>query len=60
MWNKKSGRIKKDSPINYGVGIVINKHIGDKISTGDILCYLYQSDEKDNSIAAIEAFTIEK
>lgn len=54
------GRRKKGEFINYGVGIVINKHIGNKIEIGDILCYLYQSDRKDYKDIALSAFTIVK
>jgi len=55
-----AGRNKKNGAIDYGVGIVINKHIGDKIKKGDILCYLYQSDEKDHTEEALNAFSIVK
>lgn len=54
------GRIKKTDQIDYGVGIVINKHINDNIQKGDILCYLYQKDEIDRTNEALEAFTIVK
>ncbi len=54
------GRIKKGSKIDYGVGVVLNKHIGSKVEEGDILCYLYQSDSIDRTKDAIDAFTIVK
>ncbi len=54
------GRHKKGEMIDYGVGVVINKHIGDYVREGDVLCYLYQSDEADWSTQAISAFTIVK
>ncbi len=54
------GRKKKEDHINYGVGVVINKHIGDQINEGDTLCYLYQVDNTDYSSQALEAFTIVK
>lgn len=54
------GRKKKGEAIDYGVGVVINKHIGDIIKEGDILCYLYQNDQTDRSKMALEAFTIVK
>ena len=54
------GREKKGDVINYGVGIVLNKHIGDDIKTGDVLCYTYQDDEKNYENEALEAFTIVK
>jgi len=58
--NLGAGRIKKDEKIDYGVGVVINKHIGDVIKEGEILCYLYQNDEKDYTNEALEAFSIVK
>lgn len=54
------GREKKESTIDYGVGVVLNKHIGDNIKMGDTLCYLYQNDEIDHTQIALEAFTIVK
>ena len=36
-----AGRINKEDKIDYSVGIVINKHIGDEIKIGDTLCTLY-------------------
>jgi pyrimidine-nucleoside phosphorylase len=55
-----AGRIKKEDSIDYGVGIVINKHLGDTIKVGDTLCYLYQNNEKDYKEKALDAFTIVK
>ena len=55
-----AGRSTLDYKIDYGVGIVINKHIGDNVRVGDILCYLYQNDEVDHSSDALKAFTIAK
>ncbi len=52
------GRKKKGDSIDYGVGVVINKHIGDTIREGDILCYLYQNDESDFADIALQAFSI--
>jgi len=54
------GRLKKGDRIDYGVGIVINKHIGDVIKEGDVLCYLYQHDEENHEDIARSAFTIVK
>lgn len=54
------GRKKKGEFINHGVGVVLNKHIKDTINEGDILCYLYESDNSDLSDMALEAFTIVK
>lgn len=54
------GRKRKGEAIDYGVGIVINKHIGDVIKEGEVLCYLYQNDERDHSEEALKAFVIVK
>ena len=54
------GRIKKTDKVDYGVGIVINKHIEDSISKGDVLCYLYQKDQKDYTDDVLKAFIIVK
>lgn len=54
-----AGRKKKNDLIDYGVGVVINKHIGDYIQKGDILCYLYQNDTVNHTDAALQAFVIE-
>ncbi len=54
------GRMKKGDAIDYGVGVVINKHIGGHIREGDILCYLYQNDEIDREELALRAFSIVK
>ena len=36
-----AGRLKKDDKIDYGVGIVLNKEVGDKVEVGYLLCTLY-------------------
>ena len=36
-----AGRVNKEDTIDYSVGIVIKKHIGDYINIGDTLCTLY-------------------
>lgn len=41
-----AGRLTKDDIIDYGVGIVLNKEVGDSVEVGDVLCTLYL---KDNS-----------
>lgn len=55
-----AGRKKKGDAIDYKVGIVINKHLNNPINEGDILCYLYQNDERDHTEEALKAFTIVK
>ena len=36
-----AGRLSKEDAIDYSVGIVLNKHIGDAININDTLCTLY-------------------
>ena len=36
-----AGRLSKEDAIDYSVGIVLNKHIGDTININDTLCTLY-------------------
>ena len=39
--NLGAGRLSKEDSIDYSVGIVLKKHIGDYINNNDILCTLY-------------------
>ena len=39
-----AGRSKKDDPIDYGAGILLNKKYGDPVKVGDVLGTLYASD----------------
>ena len=54
-----SGRATIDDKIDYGVGVFLNKQIGDSVSEGDTLCTLYYK-ELDNNFNITEAFTIEE
>ena len=36
-----AGRVNKEDSIDYGVGIIIKKHINDYVKIGDVLCTLY-------------------
>lgn len=40
-----AGRMKKEDIINYKVGIIINKKIGDFVNAGDIIGYIHSDDE---------------
>ena len=51
-----AGRLSKEDNIDYSVGIVIKKHIGDHIDLNDTLCTLYVN--KDISINADDYFEI--
>lgn len=55
-----SGKKKLNDKVDHGVGVVLNKHIGDTVKVGDILCYLYQSDNKSHAEEARSAFKIVK
>lgn len=54
------GRLKKGDKIDYGVGVIMKKHIGDEVKTGDVLCELYVRDEEEHSNRALKAFSIVK
>ena len=51
-----AGRLAKEDTIDYSVGIVLKKHIGDHINIGDLLCTLYVN--KDISINPDDYFEI--
>ena len=51
-----AGRLSKEDKIDYGVGIVINKHLNDYVNTGDVLCTLYVN--KDIKVDPNEYFEI--
>ena len=51
-----AGRLSKEDKIDYGVGIVINKHLNDYVNTGDVLCTLYVN--KDIEVDPNEYFEI--
>jgi pyrimidine-nucleoside phosphorylase len=39
-----AGREKVDSPIDHGVGIVLERKVGDRVEAGETLCTLYYND----------------
>ena len=39
-----AGRMKKDDPIDYAAGIVLEKKTGDYVQTGDVLAWLHTND----------------
>lgn len=43
--NLGGGRMKKEDEIDYAVGIEVLKKIGDKVSNGEPLLYIYANDE---------------
>ena len=54
-----SGRATIEDKIDYGVGVFLNKQIGDSVNVGDVLCTLYYN-QVDNNFNITEAFTIEE
>lgn len=58
-----AGRVKKEEKIEPSVGIVLNKKVGDKVSDGDILAYIYANNEqklKEAKEKLIEIYKIKK
>lgn len=56
-----AGRKKKEDSIDFSVGIVLEKKIGDKVENGDVLTYIHANDENlGNEIAkdVLNAYTI--
>jgi len=39
--NLGAGRKEKDDKIDYNAGIILNKHVGDYVKEGELLCTLY-------------------
>ena len=56
--NLGSNRMTIDDVIDPSVGVVLNKKIGDHISIGDTLCYLYMG-SRINELDPLTAFEIE-
>lgn len=48
-----AGRLKKEDKINNRVGIIINKKIGDKVNSEEILAYIH-SDDYEIGIKAVD------
>lgn len=44
------GRLTKDDIIDHSVGIVLNKKIGDKCYSNDVLAYLYVNKEIEETL----------
>ncbi len=53
-----AGRMTKDEEIDYGVGIVLTKTIGDKVIKGEPLAKVYLGAKKINLLDVTKAFTI--
>ena len=57
--NLGAGRKTKEDNINYGVGILLNKKVNDKVSKNEVLGYVV-SDENVDTTSLISYFTIKK
>jgi pyrimidine-nucleoside phosphorylase len=59
--NLGAGRQRKEDKIDYAVGVMINKKVGDKVARGEPLAWLHANDE-EKAVAAreliIESYTI--
>ena len=53
-----SSKFSVDDQIDYGVGVVLNKKVGDVVKFGDSLCTIYIGDKEDYP-NPLDAFTIE-
>lgn len=53
-----AGRLSKEDTIDYGVGIVLEKNIGDKVNVGDTLCTLYLKDSVNNITFNIDDYYV--
>ncbi len=54
-----AGRMRKEDKIDLDAGIVLNKKIGDEVTTGETIAYIHTNDEekvKGATINLLEAF----
>ncbi|MBN1121472.1 MAG: thymidine phosphorylase [Anaerolineae bacterium] len=49
--NLGAGRHKKTDPVDYAVGIVLDRKVGDRVKKGDRLCTIHARTEEDARIA---------
>lgn len=58
-----AGRINKEDSIDYTVGIILNKKIGDKVNKDDVLAYIHVNNElviEEAKKRILNAYTITK
>ena len=53
-----AGRINKEDTIDYGVGIILNKQVGDVINIGDTLFTLYKKNSNNITLNISEYYEI--
>ena len=61
VFNLGAGRVKKTDPVDYAVGVTLNKVIGDKVKEGEVLGTIYYNKKLDGMDKLfINSFKIEK
>jgi len=55
-----AGRLKKEDEINYGVGIVLNKKVGDYVKLDEELLTVYYDETKISEEEILKCFVVEK
>ncbi len=56
-----AGREKKEDPVNPAAGIVLNKKVGDRVQTREVLAWLHTDDESKVKVVStliLQAYTI--
>ena len=53
-----AGRLNKEDKIDYSVGIILNKNIGDKVNINDTLFTMYKKDDKKISLNVDDYYEI--
>lgn len=48
--NLGGGKLDIDEQIDYGVGIILDKYVGDIVKEGDVLATIYYNDKKPNYV----------
>jgi pyrimidine-nucleoside phosphorylase len=54
-----AGRVQKEDTIDYGVGIILTKNIGDYVKVDDAIAKVYISNKEIDTNEVIEAYIIE-
>lgn len=55
-----AGRVKKEDKIEYEVGIILNKKVGDYVEKNEILAYIHSNSEEKLNKAKIELLNVIK
>ena len=53
-----AGKLKMEDEIDHGVGVMLNKQVGESVKEGDVLCTLFVNKVKEE-FDVLDAFTIE-